>query len=69
MTARITREMALSICETIREENRARPSGPQALRCQNCEACSGGTVIKSQRGDRPCCLVRQRYARLIAMPV
>lgn len=65
----IPREVALSICEKIREENRSKPSDPQARQCRNCEACAGGAVIKSQTGGRPCCLVRQRCARLLAMAV
>jgi hypothetical protein len=69
MAVRITREMALSLCEKIREENLARPSDPQALRCRNCELCSGGAAIKSRTGDRPCCLVRQRCARLLALSI
>jgi hypothetical protein len=65
----IPREVALSICEKIREENRSKPSDPQARQCRNCEACADGAVTKSQDGSRPCCLVRQRCARLLALAV
>ncbi len=70
MAVKMTREMALSICEKIREENRARPSDPQAQQCRKCEACSSSSPIKSHAdgAGRPCCLVRQRCARLLAMP-
>ena len=70
MTAvKIPREIALSICEKIREENRASPRAEQARRCLSCEACCGGAPMKSPAGDRACCLVRQRCARLVAAPV
>jgi hypothetical protein len=65
----IPRELALSICEKIREENRSRPLDPQARQCRNCEACCGGAALKSPAGGRACCLVRQRCARLVALPV
>jgi hypothetical protein len=69
MVANIPREVALSICEKIREENRSKPSDPQARQCRNCEACTGGAVIKSKTGDRTCCLVRRRCALLVATVV
>jgi hypothetical protein len=69
MAVNIPREVALSICEKIREENRARPFDPQARQCRSCEACCGGAAIKSPAGDRACCQVRQRCALLVAQPV
>jgi hypothetical protein len=66
-TTIIPREVALSVCEKIRQENRSRPSGTQALQCRQCQACRGGEAVES--GDRPCCLVRQRCARLLATRV
>lgn len=69
MAMRIPPQVALSICEKIREENRSRPSDPQALQCRSCEACCGGRAMKSPARDRPCCQVRQRCARLVATAV
>lgn len=66
MAVKIPREVALSICEKIREENRSRPLAAQARQCRSCEACCGGAALKSPAGDRACCLVRQRCARLVA---
>ncbi len=68
MAVNIPREVALSICEKIREENRSRPFDPQARQCRNCEACCGGAALKSPN-DRACCQVRQRCARLMATSV
>lgn len=69
MAIKIPQETALSICRKIWDENRNDPSSPQALRCRNCEACCGGSVIRSRDGGRVCCPVSQRYARSIAVMV
>lgn len=67
MAVKIPSEVALAICQKIRDENRDTPSSGQAMRCQSCVACCKGAVIKSH--DRACCLVRQRYARTITVKV
>lgn len=69
MAVKIPSEVALSICRKIRDENRGFPASLQALRCRNCEACCNGAVIKSSRDGRACCLVRQRYAMIVAVKV
>jgi hypothetical protein len=69
MALKISREVALSACEKIRDENRSRPSTPQAQQCRRCETCRNGAVIKAEMDDRACCLVRQRCARLLATQV
>jgi len=69
LAVKIPREVALSICEKIREENRSSPLAAQARQCRSCEACCGGAPMKSLASDRACCLVRQRCARLVATPL
>ncbi|HEY3274371.1 MAG TPA: hypothetical protein VGJ92_11440 [Methanocella sp.] len=69
MVSNIPRDVALSICEKIREENRSRPFDPQAQQCRNCAACCVDPAVRSPAGERTCCLVRRRCARLVATVV
>ena len=66
MSSHISREVALSLCRKIREENRARPVSPEARQSRRCEACCGSRVMKGAGdGGRPCCQINRRYASLL----
>jgi len=64
----IRRELALLICETIRQENRIKWYTLSKLRCWGCMRFSKGDLSKMcmsrQEGYRGCNLVNERYAKL-----
>jgi hypothetical protein len=66
----IPREIAMKICEQIREENRKNRFSAQAMQCWDCVTFTGGDTSKMcVSGGDGCGLVNARYRKMLAQQI